>query len=757
MKKLFFPALILFFVSIFFWQIPLKGLLPIPSDTIVGLYYPFRDIHAETNPNGVPFKNFLITDPVRQQYPWKVLTISLEKKLQLPLWNPYNFTGTPLQANFQSASFYPLNLIFFLVPFYIGWTILVVIQPLFAALFLYFYLNNFKLKKISSLVGAISFGFGGFSIAWLEWGTILSTALWLPLILLSIDKLFFYISKNKFFNKWFLIFILSMSSSLLGGHLQTFFYVLILSLIYIIARFFQIGKNIKTLGLFLLMYIIVAAITFVQWYSTFQFILLSARNIDVIDFRMPGWFVPWQNIIQFIIPDFFGNPTTLNYWGAWNYGEFIGYIGVSPLILALLALFFRRDKKTFLFGSVFFMSMMFAFPSFISEIPFRLKLPFISTAQPTRLMFVIGFSLSVLSAFGFDYLIRTSKKKMIGFILAPLVFIFSFVWIFVLLHNGEVVTLENLLISRQNIILPTILLIILSFLFIIYSLDFKKNKLIKRVKGYILILIVLVIVFDLLRFGWKFTPFTNLEYLYPSTPVIEFLQKQKGLFRVMSLDDRIFPPNFSIMYKIQTVDGYDPLYLRRYGELIAASERGRPDINPPFGFNRSITPQNYSSKIMDLMNVRYILSMNKLHDEKMEEVLRSGSIIVYENQNVLPRAFFVKKTISTNSRQDAISLLFNPKVSFEDTAVVEDVMDNMKLNNNWQKGDIRIINYTEGEVMIETENSREGFLVLADSFYPTWNATIDGKKTKIYLTNFNFRGIIVPEGKHTIEFYNTLF
>ena len=76
-------SLIFIFLSvlILFWQFFLKGLLPIPSDTIVGLYYPFREAYFKTNPNGLPYKNFLITDPVRQQYPWKNLVINAEKIL----------------------------------------------------------------------------------------------------------------------------------------------------------------------------------------------------------------------------------------------------------------------------------------------------------------------------------------------------------------------------------------------------------------------------------------------------------------------------------------------------------------------------------------------------------------------------------------------------------------------------------------------------------------------------------------------------
>src|ERR1035437_2541986 len=172
MKRFLPIALITVVVLVFFWQFLFKGLLPIPSDTIVGLYYPFRDAYFKTNPNGLPYKNFLVTDSVRQQIPWRNLVIDAEKKLTVPLWNSYNFAGTPLLANFQSAAFYPLNILFYFLPFNISWSLLVFLQPLLASLFLYLYLKHLRLTKAASFLGAISFSFSGFAVSWLEWGTI---------------------------------------------------------------------------------------------------------------------------------------------------------------------------------------------------------------------------------------------------------------------------------------------------------------------------------------------------------------------------------------------------------------------------------------------------------------------------------------------------------------------------------------------------------------------------------------------------------
>ena len=755
-KKLLPVFVLIILPFIFFKSFVFEGRLPIPSDTIVGLYYPFRDIYSKTNPNGIPFKNFLITDPVRQTYPWRYLSVNEEKTGNLPIWNPYNFAGTPLLANFQSAVFYPFNLIFFVLPFDISWSILVLLGPLLAGLFLYFYLYNLRLKKEASILGAIAFSFSGFFVAWMEWGTILSTALWLPLILLSIDKIFNRTHIIKF-SIWSLVFLFSLISSFLAGHLQTFFYLTVFSLFYFIARWFQHGKSLKTLRLFAVFCFLFIVLTFVQWFPTIQFITLSARDLDVVGWKEPGWFIPWQNLIQFLAPDFFGNPATLNYWGIWNYGEFIGYVGIVPLVMAFFAMFFRKDKKTLFFGAAFFISLMFALPTIFAKIPFKFDLPLISTSQPTRLLFITSFSLSVLAAFGLDYIVSLKNKKNILYILGAFSILFISFWVFVLSSQGELISFENLKVAKQNLIFPSVVFMLTAILLSLLIFFSGKDGLKRKIGLFLVYGLIILTVIDLFRFGWKFQPFTSKEYLYPSTSITTFLQNQKGPFRVLSTDSTILPPNFSIMYKIQTLDGYDPLYLQRYGEFMIAQARGKPDISPPFGFNRIITPQNPSSRIMDLANVKYVLSLNPLKDTKLKEVFKDGHVVVYENSLSHERAFFVITTLIASSKQQAINAIFDLNYPLNKRAVVENVSDKSLFKSNWDLGKIDFLNYQENRVVLKTKNEGDGFLVFTDAYYPLWRAKIDGRETNIYITDYAFRGIIVPRGEHTIEFYNSLF
>jgi hypothetical protein len=64
----------------------------------------------------------------------------------------------------------------------------------------------------------------------------------------------------------------------------------------------------------------------------------------------------------------------------------------------------------------------------------------------------------------------------------------------------------------------------------------------------------------------------------------------------------------------------------------------------------------------------------------------------------------------------------------------------------------RIVLNENTRIKIETNTPRPGFLYLGEAHYPGWKAFLDGEPAKIYKANYAFRGLPVPEGKHTITF-----
>ena len=137
-------ALVLIWL-IFTWPFWLKGLIPAPLDFLINFYAPWQGFY------NLPIKNPAISDVVNQIIPWKLFTIDVWKSGQIPLWNPYNFSGTPHAANWQSAVFYPLQFIFWLTDFKTAWSIFILLQPLLAGLFTYLFVKKLNRSTLASV------------------------------------------------------------------------------------------------------------------------------------------------------------------------------------------------------------------------------------------------------------------------------------------------------------------------------------------------------------------------------------------------------------------------------------------------------------------------------------------------------------------------------------------------------------------------------------------------------------------------------
>lgn len=221
----------------------------------------------------------------------------------------------------------------------------------------------------------------------------------------------------------------------------------------------------------------------------------------------------------------------------------------------------------------------------------------------------------------------------------------------------------------------------------------------------------------------------------------------------MTTDSRILPPNFSLLYHLQSVDGYDPLYLSSYGKFIAASERAKADISPPFGFNRIITPHNYNSRLIDLLGVKYILSLSPITSENLKKVFQEGETLVYENKKVMPRAFFVQSTLGLSDEQQMIQTMYDKQFDFYTSALIHD-SSKIGTKDTWSIGSVNIDSYTPNKVTITTKNKAKGFLILTDTFYPTWKVKLFNKDSgqistpPIFRSDFTFRGVVIPPRKY---------
>ncbi len=736
MKK-FFGSLPYLFILItwFIFASPyfLKGLVPFSSTYLVSFFPPWSAAY------GMPVKNNAMPDILTQIYPWKKLTIDTWKMGQIPLWNPYSFSGTPLAGNYQSAVFSPFNFLFLFFSQIDAWSILVLLQPLLAGYFMYFFLRSVDRTKAASLIGSIAFMFCGFMTVWMGYATLGYAAVWLPLVLLGIHR---YIKKP---NWWSLLCTsIGLGLSFVSGHFQISIYILFCAVGYLAVETIhskQIVRGLTVLG-YMGIGVLLASPQFAASFSAYS---QSPRSSSFVK----GEIIPWQYIVTLLAPDFYGHPVTRNDWFG-HYAEWASYIGVIPLLLASYVLITKKRVVEYFFIFLAAIAILLAFPTPFSDLLFAAKISVLSTSAAARIIILFSFSFSVLAAYGWDALKRDWEKKNI----APLVIlsgaaiaVLLLIWTLVVVV--KVFPVDKLVIARRNFILPTVLSALAIGLFF---LGHCKQK---RVKQIVLIVLLLLTTFDLLRFAMKWMPFDPRSYVYPDMAVITFLQNKVGYSRIFGNVGGELTTTFAF----PSIEGYDAVYQERYGEFISSANNGK--VQKPERSVVAIGKQGtYTERILQLLGVRYVL--HRLSDIRniwaypywnypyYTQVYRDNYYAVWENTNALPRAYLVSSYIVKNEDQKIIDTLLDPAFDARDNVVLE---KNPLVTPQKGEAEIKGTQYSPNRVVFQVHTSVPKLLVLSDVYDNGWKASVDTKQTAIYRANYDFRSVPVPSGDHTIVFY----
>lgn len=736
-SKKFFPYLFIIATWLIF-VIPyfLFSKTPFPSEYQVNFFSPWSSYPELAS----PYKNGAIPDVISQIYPWKKLTIDTLKSGQIPLWNPNSFSGTPHLANYQSAVFSPINILFLAIPFPLAWNIAILLQPLFAGLFMYGFVRSLRFSTPASLLASVSFMFCGFLVSWMPYGTLGYAILFLPLAFAAVEK---YFETEK--SRYLVLLTLTMPLSFFSGHFQTSLYFLLATLAYIFYKLITTKKVAESIYLFL-------AIGFGLLVSGPQLlpsISLYSQSLRSTLFQAAEA-IPWGYIPTIISPDFFGNPVTRNDWFG-HYAEWNAYFGMIPLIFAVYAVSKIKDSRVLFFVILAASSILLAFESPVLQIVIALKIPVLSTSAASRVIVIFSFAGAILSAFGFDYFlqdIKRKKQKILIYVLGFFACIFVVLWAIVIFKLF--IPQDKITIARSNLFLPTGLFICSALLTYLFAQS-KRWKYLK----FVLMLLLLLTVFDMLRFVTKWMPRDSQSLVYAQTGVVNYFPKISGYNRVFGP----FGAEDSVYYSLPSTEGYDAVYLRRYGQFISAFDLGKPQDNfrsvvaYPKNGKYSLTGANFLGityfihKISDAQNV-WEFPFWKYDPSSIKLLFDDGRYQVLKNTNALPRAFLVNSTVVEKTPQKIINAMFNSRTNLRTRAVVEEG----RASANLASGSAKILSYEPNTVVVKTDAVNKSFLVLTDSYDPGWQATIDGTVTKLFRTNYSFRGVYVPKGSHTVEF-----
>lgn len=736
LKKIPFGLFLIILASgIFSSQYFLQKKVPFPSRYLVSHFSPWN-AYPEY---GIPVKNNAMPDVIGQIYPWKKFTIDSWKKGDIPLWNPYTFSGTPHLANYQSQVFSPTNLIYFVLPFLDAWSIQILLQPFLAGIFMYLYMRRLSISSKGSVISALSFMFCGFITTWMAYGTLAYAILFLPLCLYAVES--FFTTKSY---KHLIILSLGITFSFFSGHFQTSLYLFGTVIFYVFWELFY-SRDIKSFLLLIISSISGLFIAMIQIVPSLEFYQNSVR--EGIFQKMEV--IPWRYFPTRIAPDFFGNPVTRNDWFG-HYAEWNSYSGIIPLLISPFVFIKKINRKIGFFIVLFIISLLLSHDSFLVDLVVWLRIPVLSTSAASRIIVLSSFSIAVLAGFGFDRLHgKLEKKTTLLLFLVPMLFVI-FLWCIVFFGN---LPEDKAIIARNNSILPTGLAGLFT-VFIIVRVLFKN----KIIKNFALLCVVFLVFFEMLRFSLKWMPFEERKFVYPEVGTVQE-------YRKLSSEKRFYLDTHAenaLMYNLPIADGYDPLYIGRYGEFVKFLDSGKLENG-----DRSLVlfPKNgtYTKKAIDILGIKYIayrvsdgrapwaFPYWEYPGNQLKEIFTDGKYTVFENSYAFPRAYMVYDTTVESDKEKILLNLFSDTFNASTSAIVEEKLEISSIIEKPQYT-TKISRYSGNNIDVSVQTPQKGLLILSDVFYPGWKAYVDGQKINVERVNYVFRGVVVPEGAHNIQF-----
>ncbi|MFQ5812151.1 MAG: YfhO family protein [Anaerolineae bacterium] len=391
----------------------------------------------------IAFTNLILVglDVFTYFYPYKAYAAEVIRQGRLPLWNPYLFMGVPFLANIQTALFYPLNFSLYWLPVPKMVSYSIVLHVFLAGLFAYFYARrSLGLGRWGAWLAAAVFAFSGFVGAQVEHVNQLSCSVWLPLLFLLFDLARGRPLRNpcdgrrspdraRFASVWrpsairrgwlyVLLAGLVVGLQFTAGHTQSSYITLFALGVYAIfpplwrrwgrkGLWQELGRG---LLIYLLVVVIGLALAAVQLLPTWELSRLSVRGGGLSYREAASFSLKPRLLLLSLLPTFGGEEV---------FSEYIAYLGIVALVLALVGALFQRRHPArpvliFLTALGLFLGLGAYNPFYF--VLYKLVPGFDLFRAPARWLYLYTFGGAMLAGLGADFLSYPllAKAKVVG-------------------------------------------------------------------------------------------------------------------------------------------------------------------------------------------------------------------------------------------------------------------------------------------------------------------------------------------------------
>ena len=456
---------------------------------------------------------------------------------------------------------------------------------------------------------------------------------------------------------------------------------------------------------------------------------------------------PASALITALVPRFLGEHYADTYAGPLNYLEQTMYAGIPVLMLAVVGAVGvaapRRDWRAIFFAATGVLATLAVYgaPGVLEIIS---ALPLVKGATLTRIPIVAIASTIVVAAFGIDVLAARAsdadrRRATIAGIGAALVIAAAILAALTLQRSFLLRSMLNLETWRWS--LWALLLAAGTGLALVAF----ARRLLER--GPVVAALTALVALDLFVAGVGFHRLQPADRVYPAVAELTRLRGETGPFRVVGAKGALMP-NSALVYGLQDVRAYDGLGVAWYADLLDvalawAQAHQQHELHAA------------DSRVLDLLGVRYLLAppgfaVDPAHWERIPDTTAP----LYRNRRERPRASLVDGYVLATG--DARRRLRDAAIDVRRDAILEAdpaVADRPERAATADSvGTARIAAYEHERVTIDTDAPGRRLLVLSDTWFPGWHATVDGTPAPIARANVAFRAVSVPPGRHRVVF-----
>ena len=673
--------------------------------------------------------NGLLSDQLLVFWPWRLFMRAELLHGRFPLWNPLIAGGVPFAGCVQAAPFFPINLLVAILP-PAAWSLTAAFLKLFAAgFFTSLHARRLGAGRTGAALAGVSFALCGFMVAWLGHPQT-NAACFLPALFWALGRAFDEQSPRSWVATAVVVGLV-----LLGGHPPTALHVLAAGAAYalFLAARAPARARPRLLGaaaLAVLAGVLLAAPALLAYLEYLPLSSTAAASASLA--RWGSRLSPWS-LLHILMPLASGapgrgaeilGPAAFALDAGSNFLERAGWVGLPALAFAALAAARRpRDGQVRFHVVLAFFGLAAAFG--LPPLPSLWRvLPGFSSANPTRLLLLFCFGAATLAGVGCSLGEESVPRRWragLGLLFAGAL----------LLYFGAAARVWNGLAPEE----------------IHFALAQGAWFAAEAAAALLLLALPrarrwapLVAAVFLLRAAAGVNPSAPSALLYPRTPGIDALAAEQGEGRVLGLGAAL-APDVGMALGLRDARGRDFTTLKRYEELVTGK-------SGDFDFYSAAVTLPPQARLLAVSAVaatpRFAAGMPKSWRRVAE-----GDIDVFRAPQPGRRALFAP-VARAGSSAEVLKLVRAPGFDPASAAWLDD--GPAPPESPAGRGTARIVGETSGEVVVETQASAPGWLVLLDSWFPGWRVEIDGVPSPLRRADYAFRAVRVPAGRSTVRF-----